>query len=206
MKKKLLLLLMTASLLSGCGNAANVSVETSNGQTSEETSIVEETAEKIKSTDSTDITKDVDIIRKAFAFDDNGMEAYIEQLKAEDPKGRYSVYNDEYYIQTITEAERQEYLDAMSDKSAIDEAFAMVTTDEQYGGAIVEIKYDDALQNFEIYVDKAKYEENIFACSLGTGLIITAISDSYQAYNLVVPEERIINITIIDKETGTVIE
>ena len=41
---------------------------------------------------------------------------------------------------------------------------------------------------------------------MGSAFLINVISDSYQAYSLIKPEDRIINIVIIDNETGNIIE
>ena len=78
-------------------------------------------------------------------------------------------------------------------------------TNESMGGALISMDYDDYFQHFTFYVDKAKYESNELFCSIGIGLTVTALSDTYQAYNFIPPEDRITDIQIVDNETGEVL-
>lgn len=203
-------------MITSCGSAGYEPVKNSN---SEETKTIESEISSNEPTNEDkeisieleepvveDLNYEVDIILAAYIFDDSSIDSYVEQLKADNPNAKYSVYNDEYYISTIKETERLEYITGIKENNALDEAFSQFLNDEQYGGAFVDVKYDDELQNFELYVNKTLYEQNIFACSIGSSLIINSISDSYQAYNLIKPEDRIINIVFIDNETGNIIE
>ncbi len=208
MKTKLLLLLLTSIFIIGCGSQ---DYEPTKEPNLDEIEInTDENIEKKLITNDEELSKEdlsyeVDIILQAYMFDNNGIDAYVEQLKADNPNKKFSVYNDEYYIMTITEEERLEQLKNIHNNN-INELFSDLITDEQYSGAFIDFKYDDSLQNFEIYVNKEIYEKNIFICSLGSALIINTISDSYQAYNLIQPEDRITNIVIIDNQTKEIIE
>lgn len=213
MKRKIALFLIMSCILTSCGSSGYEPVKnpdwdeskTTDSEESIDGSVVEYQEIEIESEESIseDLNYEVDIILAAYIFDNSTIESYVEQLKTDNPNEKYSVYNEKYYISTITESERLEYITSIEETNALDEAFSQFLNNEQYGGAFVDIKYDDELQNFELYVNKPLYEQNIFACSIGSGLIINAISDTYQAYNFIMPEDRITNIKIIDNATGT---
>lgn len=213
MKKKLLsLLLATTVILAGCGNKTNTvdltaepQLETEVESQSSEVQL-EETTETLPSDVKDDNEEKVDIALRMMSFNGESIEEYIKFLEGENPGNQYSVYNDEYYMETISESERKEGLEEWKKKSTIDDSFKEIFTDEQYGGAFINMDYDDSFQNFKFYVDKDKYKENEFACTLGVGIVATAISDTYQAYNLVLPEDRITEVQIIDNETKEVLE
>ena len=78
-------------------------------------------------------------------------------------------------------------------------------TNESMRDALISMDYDDDFQHFTFYVDKAKYEANELFCSIGIGLTVTALSDTYQVYNFIPPEDRITDIQIVDNETGEVL-
>lgn len=152
-----------------------------------------------------DNSKETEIILYMLSFGGETVEEYIENLKAENPDKTYSVYNEEYYITTIKESERLEALKSWKDKSVIDESFADIFTAEQYAGAFLSMDYDDSFQHFTFYVDKEKYQANEFACALGIGIIVNVFSDTYQAYSLIAPEDRITEVQIIDNATGDIL-
>ena len=147
---------------------------------------------------------EVDIIMMAFMFDNNGIDSYIEMLQENDPDGKYKKYDDMYYIETITEKERKEVLKDFKD-SQLKETYATFDTDDAYGGCVLNIKEDKELQNFEVYVDSEIYKQNEFECCLGIEMLLKITSETYQAYNLIEPSERITNVKIIDNATGEVL-
>ena len=204
MKKKFaVLILATMLVLSSCGSestSTSQSTEKPKEISIEQSSVPASTNEK----DSTDeyLNKEIDIILYAYIWDDSGIDSYVESLKESNPDGNYSVYNDEYYSMTITEGERLEFLEGFFDGAALEEVFSTLKNDETYGGTILDIKYDDSFQNLEVYVDKEKYDANKFVYSFGIGLILQSLSDTYQAYNLIMPADRVIEIKIIDNPTG----
>ena len=94
--------------LCACGNPsepASTNPASEEVETTEKKNIVEEILD-IKSDDDP-----VDIYHSIMDFEGIGAEAYIENLKAENPENQYRYYNEKYYIQTITEGERKAVLE-----------------------------------------------------------------------------------------------
>jgi len=209
MKKKIFVVSLSAMLiLSSCGNSVEPATaskepteETITESTMDDATINTSTVETITETDAM-----VDIIIGAPIFDETtSINDYINQLSVDDPDGKYSVYDDSHYISTITESERQEMLKIMESADFIPSAFEQLFTDEQYGGAFINVECDDEFQEFSVYVAKEKYQENEFTCSLTATILISMLSDSCQAYKLIAPEDRVVKIKIIDNETKEII-
>lgn len=218
MKKKLLCtIIITTLVFTSCGkNNVDLSVKnqsvpeettTSTEDTSvEEQSIITEeldddlevTSEEISSNDDTPVT----VTMKMFSFNDESIEDYIISLQEENPDIEYSVYNDEYYNQVITKSERKEVLANFEDHDYIDSLFQDAFSDDSLKDVFTNMEYDDSYQNFSFYVNKEAYDANQFGASLMVGLTVSVLSDSYQAYNFIPPEERITNIKFIDADTN----
>lgn len=209
-----------ALLLCACGNNEQENQEPTKAETSTEQEVVVEKhqevqepiepekeivkEEPIEKETEEENSNEVDIIMMAFMFDNNGIDSYIEMLQENDPEGKYKKYDDMYYIETITEKERKEVLKDFKD-SQLKETYATFDTDDAYGGCVLEIKEDKELQNFEVYVDSEIYKQNEFECCLGIEMLLKITSETYQAYNLIEPSERITNVKIIDNTTGEVL-
>lgn len=221
MKKKLLFMVCIALLLCACGNNEQENQEPTKAETSTEQEVVVEKhqevqepiepesgivkeEEPIEKESEEENNNEVDIIMMAFMFDNNGIDSYIEMLQENDPDGKYKKYDDMYYIETITEKERKEVLKDFKD-SQLKETYATFDTDDAYGGCVLNIKEDKELQNFEVYVDSEIYKQNEFECCLGIEMLLKITSETYQAYNLIEPSERITNVKIIDNTTGEVL-
>lgn len=204
MKKKILVITLSAAmLLAGCGGTSTTPPETASSQPP--ASMTEESSVAVsEETSLEDESEEVEVILYAFLVNQT-IDEYIQHLEEENPDAQYSVYNDEYYVSVIRESDRKDFLKKCEDESFLTEEFKALFSDESYGGAFVDIEYDDQLQHFSLYVDKEKYEENKFACGFGAGLTITAISDRYQAYHLTMPEDRITEVKIIDDATKEVL-
>ena len=209
-----------ALLLCACGNNEQANQESTKAETSTEQEVVVEKhqevqepiepekeivkEEPIEKETEEENNNEVDIIMMAFMFDNNGIDSYIEMLQENDPDGKYKKYDDIYYIETITEKERKEVLKDFKD-SQLKETYATFDTDDAYGGCVLKIKEDKELQNFEVYVDSEIYKQNEFECCLGIEMLLKITSETYQAYNLIEPSERITNVKIIDNATGEVL-
>lgn len=212
MKKKLLLLLVvTITLLSACGNTtqnynsgSDVPIATSESSSTPLVSMDEPNIDSTVSSSESDIdnSQPVDIILPMVSLTGETIDTYVETLIANNPSETYSVYNEEYYIQTITEKERLEALEAFSDTTVLDAALESLQSDDLLTGIFVKIETDGLFQNFKLYVNKDAYEQNIFAAQFVTALSLSIISESYQAYNLILPENRITEIRYIDNATG----
>ena len=147
--------------------------------------------------------KKTDVIYTAYIFDDSTIDEYVKDYKKDNPDVLdVKVYDEEHIIVTMWESERLSMIKLYEDN--IDTLINDFITGEDYEGAFINIEVDELLQNMQVYVDREKYE-NSFA---GLGLILaTAIlSDIVQSISLVDLDDRKFNLTIIDNETGEVID
>lgn len=149
---------------------------------------------------------DVDIILAMYAAsEDTTIEDYVAELKESDPDGVYSIYNEDYYIQTIKESERKAMLDEIMSADYLNSAFQEIFSDEEYNGAFVKMEYDDLFQNVSFYVDREAYDNAGLLAVFGPFLLTGIYSDSIQAYNLIPVESRTVTMLIIDNDTNEVI-
>lgn len=150
--------------------------------------------------------KDVDIVLAMYAAsEDTTIEDYIAELKEFDPDGVYSIYNEDYYIQTIKESERKAMLDEIMSADYLNSAFQEIFSDEEYNGAFVKMEYDELFQNVSFYVDREAYDNAGLLAVFGPFLLTGIYSDSIQAYNLIPVESRTVTMLIIDNDTNEVI-
>ena len=141
----------------------------------------------------------VDIYFSFMDFEGIGAEAYIANLKEENPENQYRYYNEKYYIQTITEGERKSILEQAKDANTFfTEAFA---TD--YSGMFIKADLNKDMDELTLHFNREAYESNVFA-SFAVLIIGAAYMDSLSAYNLVSPENREIHFVCVD-ETGEVL-
>lgn len=198
MKRILAFILAITMLISlcACGNTSAPAATNPGDEAVEATekkNIVEEILD-IKSDDDP-----VDIYHSIMDFEGIGAEAYIENLKVENPENQYRYYNEKYYIQTITEGERKAVLEQVKDVDAFfTEVFA---TD--YPGMFIKAELNRNMDELTLHLNKDVYESNLFA---GFTILIVgaAYIDSIQAYNLVSPEKRAGHFACVD-ENGEVL-
>lgn len=196
MKKIIAIILIAVMLFSLCAcgsSSAETTVANEAPTTSEGKNLVEEILD-IKSDDD-----QVDIYHSIMDFEDVGAEAYIANLKEENPENQYRYYNEKYYIQTITEGERKAVLEQVKDVDAFfTEVFA---TD--YPGMFIKAELNKNMDELTLHFNREAYDSNPFAGF--TVLIIgSAYMDSIQAYNLVSPEKRESHFVCVD-ENGEVL-
>lgn len=216
MKKKLIAtLLLSTTLLCGCNDTNHVDLSTTS---TPESTIVSAESEAdttdiqtaITSTESTVVSEEnsqpVDIIFGMMSLNGETAEEYVAKLQSDDPDGTYAVYDESHYTMTISESERQEYLATLNQESIMNEAFKAAFSEAPYCDVFVSMEYDDAFQHFSFYVNKDAFEENYFICKLAPSLMTSSISDRYQAYNLIPPADRVMEIEFIDNATGEIIE
>lgn len=212
--KKFFGLFMLLLCLTGCASVDGAEVKEGNNAKNIEQEKQEETSGAglskgiaAKETDSPKQVNDyeTEIILAIMSFNNESAEDYVRKLQEQNPDKNYSVYNEDYYRTTIMESARKEVLKELSDKETVEDMFSDYYSNESYGGAIQNIEYDDSFQNFVFYVDKDKYKANSFAISIGIKISVIGVSDTYQAYNLIAPEERITNIKFVDAETGDIL-
>lgn len=201
MKKLISILLLSCMLISGCGSKTNT-IDLTEG-TENKVDIVETQEDEVH--DILPPDKDVDIVLSMYAVDDTTIDEYIAGLQEENPNVIYSVYDENHYIQTIKESERQKMIEELKSEEYIETTFKEIFSDEQYCGAFVSMEYDDLFQNITFYADKNAYDSAGIAVVFGPIFVGGLFGDIVQAYNLIPIEERTVTILILDNETGEVI-
>ena len=141
----------------------------------------------------------VDIYRLVMDFEDAGAEAYIAGLKEENPDKEYRYYNEEYYIETITEGERKAALEEMKDA----DAFFAEVFESEYPGMFIKAELSRDMNELTFHFNRAAYESNMFA-GFAVLIIGAAYMDSVCAYNLVDLEDRAPHFVCVD-ENGEVL-
>ena len=197
MKRAISILLVVTMLLSLCAcGSTSTNSSTTNSDTAaptEEKNIIEEIFD-IKSDDDP-----VDIYHSIMDFEGIGAEAYLENLKQENPDNQYRYYNEQYYIQTITEGERKAVLEHVTD---VDTFFAEAFATD-YPGMFIKAELNKNMNELTLHLNRDAYDSNLFA---GFAILIIggAYVDSLQAYNLVSPEKRDGRLVCVD-ENGEVL-
>ena len=143
--------------------------------------------------------KPVDIYRAVLDFEGVGAEAYVANLKAENPEKEYRYYNEDYYIETITEAERKATLEEMKN---VDTFFAGAFA-EEYPGLFIKAELNKNLDELTLHFNREAYESNMF---VGFAVLVVgaAYMDTLAAYNLVAPEDRAPHFVCVD-ENGEIL-
>lgn len=158
---------------------------------------------KYKCTITVKSNKTVDVIFKVYMIDGVSIEEYAENYKKENPVFLdVKVYDKEHVIVTMYEAERIKALNKLSND--YDELISSILSDDSLNGIFTDIDTDKLFQNITIYADKEKYENSPTA-TLIASFAFSTISDTVQAINLVNPDDRIYNISIVDNATGEVL-
>lgn len=186
-------ILVVSMLFSMCA-CGNSSTPADNAlEATEEKNLVEEIFD-IKSDDDP-----VDIYHAIMDFEGIGAEAYLAELKEENPGKQYRYYNEKYYVETITEGERKAVLEQVKDVNAFfTEVFAA-----DYPGMFVKAELNRNMDDLTLHFNRDAYESNMFAGF--TVLIIgAAYMESLNAYNLVPPEKRESHFVCVD-ENGEVL-
>lgn len=192
MKRMVALVLAMAMLLSLCACGQSDAPAKDTAAVAEVQSMTEEIL---------DMTSDdpVDIYHLIMDFEDKGAEAYIAGLQEENPDKEYRYYNEEYYIETITEGERKEALEQMMDA----DAFFAEAFESEYPGLFIKAELNHDLDKLTFHFNRAAYEENMFV-GFAVLVIGAAYMDSLGAYNLVPPEDREPHFVCVD-ENGEVL-
>lgn len=139
----------------------------------------------------------VDIYQRVYDVSGAGTEAYLENLQKENPEGKFTYYNEEFYIQTITEKERAEMLEKLNDISGLS-----ATMFEDFPGVYIGAEINDDLNQLTYQVNAEAYQNSMAGLAIVFGGAITL--DQIQAYNLLPLDKRVGTIRVID-ENGTVI-
>lgn len=143
----------------------------------------------------------VDIYHAIMDFEGIGAEAYLANLKEENPEKQYRYYNEKYYIETITEGERKAVLEQAKDANAFfDEVFA---TD--YPGMFVKAELNRNMDELTLHFNREAYESSLFA-GFAVLIIGAAYMDSLNAYNLVSPEKRESHFVCVDENREVLLD
>lgn len=141
----------------------------------------------------------VEIYHAVLDFEGVGAEAYLTKLREENPEKQYRYFNEEYFIETITEGERKAILEQIKNADAyFTEAFVA-----DYPGMFIKAEVDRNLDALTLHFNRKIYEENPFT---GFAILISGsiYMNSLDAYNLVPPEDREIRIVCVD-ENGEIL-
>lgn len=143
----------------------------------------------------------VEIYHAILDFTGIGAEAYLADLRANNPEKQYRYYNEEYFIETITEGERKAILEQLKDADQyFTESFAA-----DYPGMFIKAELDRNEELLTLHFIRAGYESNMFTGF--TALISGSIyMNSLDAYKLIPPEEREIHIICVDENGGILMD
>ncbi len=211
MKKLTITLLISSMILSlcACGNSSNTAATSNNPKTATESqapTISNETATETESQETEiDLNKEVTVYLPFVDMSYDNIQSYVDAMNQKEPDKQYKVYNDSYYSTVIKESERQENLKTLFDKSEIEKTLGEIVNNSDYNNAFTSYEYDDELQNFVYYAKKDAFEEDKLNCSLALGYSAFLLSQMYQAYNLVMPEDMVTNLVVKDVDTGNVL-
>lgn len=147
--------------------------------------------------------KTVDVIYGVYMIDGSTIEEYAENYKADNPDCLdVKIYDDEHIAVTIYESDR---LKAISEFNATSNDYVIsLLSDDSINGVFTNVEFDKLFQNIKLYADKKAYKNSPFT-SFAASFIFGAISDMVQAINLINPDDRLYNISIIDNSTGEVL-
>lgn len=214
MNKSLFVLILILSIIfSACGTqTVNIekTVEVQNvtkHSTDIDTTIpIEKENESIVSEEAIFLDYEVDIIYPLINFDDKTNEEYLSNIKENTPEAidvKLYEENNDYYVVTMMESDRQEVLAHIN--AEFDKSLSNMIYSEEYNYSITEVKYDDNFQNVTLLADRDLYtdkKESInFAMTFQLGLTCQMI----QALNLVDISNRHVNIVVVDNVTDEVL-
>ncbi|HPU62602.1 MAG TPA: Ig-like domain-containing protein [Mobilitalea sp.] len=147
--------------------------------------------------------KKADIILTAILIDNMSLEDYAanfygSNLKILDIKK----YDDEHIAVTIYETDRLQMVKEFKDNYK-DFALSLIS-DDNLKDVFNDVKTDKLFKNIKLYTDKEVFENTPFA-SVYAMIYFGFASDIIQAINLIDPEDRKCNLTIIDNTTGEIL-
>lgn len=198
MKKAITFIMIFAMLLSlfACGNS-DTNIDNTYSETTaptESNNFIDEIL-NIKSDDDP-----VNIYRSIIDFNDISADDYLENLRQENPDNQYQYYNEQYYIQTITEGERKAVLEQLTDVDTFfSEAFAA-----DYPGMFIKAELNTDMNELTLHLNSSVYESSL-ATDFAILIFSTVYLDSLQAYNLVSPEERDGRLICVDEDGNILI-
>ena len=147
--------------------------------------------------------KKADIIFTAFLTEDMSLEDYAKTFYGDNLKIlNIKEYDDEHIAVTIYETDRLEMVKEIKNNYK-DYAISLIA-DDNLKGIFTDVKTDKLFKNIKLYTDKEVFENTPFA-SVYAMIYFGFASDIIQAINLIDPEDRICNITIIDNATGEIL-
>lgn len=224
MKKraKILMFIMLGFCLAGCDNGQHkVDIVDTSVVNEEVTDMSSESADEVTIEDSEEIEAEiveepieaieedysdkepVTIVLSMYTLTSGQtIEEYIADLEERNPGSKYEVYDEKHYSQEISYSDYIKAKEMFAEKTEIDAEIQKYFSDEQFDGAFISTEYDDLFQNITVYVDREKFDNNRFACYLGSLFFLSVYSDLCQAYNDIPPEERVGDIKYIDYETN----
>jgi hypothetical protein len=143
----------------------------------------------------------VKLIYTAYLTEDTTIDDYIKELASTDNRYKYEKYDEDHYICYMKKSEYNSQKDDVV--KLVNDAFDNLKYDEKLTGIVKSVEYDDKYQEIKLLVDSAKCD---FAVALYVYLQAGMMSDLGQTIILIKPEDRIVDIKIIDYKTGKEIE
>lgn len=130
------------------------------------------------------------------------VEEFVDEMNSKSEDAKYSVYDDHHYSMVITEGERLNYIDSITETNS---TLSALYSDELFSNAFVSDDHDDLYQNIKFYVDGSQFSLQAEILTPATSLLAYSASDLFQAYSLIEPEKRVYNFQIISEDSGDVL-
>lgn len=145
----------------------------------------------------------VDIYIPIVDYSGNGALAYVDSLQKDDPDGVYKYFSEDYYIQTITEAERQEQLEKIF---PISEKLMEVYKKVPGLNVVRKIETNEAGNEITLTIKKADYKKLNVSEQYTLMMCASSYGKLAEAYTLMPLEERNVRFSIVDENGNKLYE
>lgn len=204
MKKLFAIITLSTLFLCACSNekVSNNSNNNSNNNNTNNTIVTTDDTKPINDIVIAETTtiedKEVEIIH---SYMDTSMTIaeYVDDLNKENKDKNYYVYDDGHYAEKIKESVRQEILNDLEPKEFL------LQMNGEYPNVFTNMTFDNNTKDVSIYVNNDLYQEADFGVGFYALIIGALYSDEYQAYELILPNDRTGNVYIIDEATNEVL-
>lgn len=151
------------------------------------------------------IDKDVEVILMCLDDECETVEEYVEKMSVEEPDTTYAVYDGLYYSVTMKDSEREAILNELTGGNPQQFFLEGLQEDEMFNNAFVSIEADDLLYNIKLYADASLFDGMELGAPINIVFYAMVYSESIQAYNLIIPEDRSCELVIYDNETNEIL-
>ena len=202
--KKTIATILTLSLIlsvAACSQSDNVAESSTSVAQAES-----EASDNDSNSATNDLSEKYELIFTNYSIYDKSIDDRVERLLNTYPDMDIKVYDANHYSITMN---TYDYTTQKEQYTNHDKALSMLSdmlSDSIFNGSITNCEFDEESVKVIIYVDNALFNENFSTNIMNSVNIASEFMDSYQAYNLVSPEDRTYNIEYLDKDTGEMIE